>query len=149
MNLLDLFLLERTQLVTVRAECKQTPAAHETVHAKVELKLSPKEVSGPGTKPFYQVIAEVQVIGFCGAENGPDRQDIFDLEIKSVASYRQFQGEEVDFRVFSEHHPSLARQLYPLLHVHMMELLQQLGLGYVQLPNDLAHAHVDASSQVH
>lgn len=146
MNLLEQFVLSNTQLLGVHAELKRHAPQDQVIHAKVELKLSPQERHSQEMQAEYQIGIEAQVLGFCGSEASADRIDIFSIEVKRLASYRQFKGEAVSFATFSENHASLARQLYPLVHAQMMDLLRQLGLGHVNLPIDLAHAESSALS---
>ncbi len=146
MNLLDQFVLSKTQVVGVHAELKRHAPPDQVIHAKVELKLSPQDRHSEEVQGEHQIGIEAQVLGFCGSEASADRMDIFSIEVKRLANYRQFQGQAVDFATFSEHHASLARQIYPLVHGQMMDLLRQLGLGHVNLPIDLAHAESSALS---
>lgn len=140
MNLLDQFVLSSTQLLGVHAELKRHAPQDQVIHAKVELKLSPQERHSQEVQGEHQIGIEAKVLGFCGSEASADRIDVFSIEVKRLANYRQFQGQALDFATFYEHHTSLARQLYPLAHTQMMDLLRQLGLGHVNLPIDLAHA---------
>lgn len=144
MNLLEAFSLTRTQVVAVHAERLGDPSPQVPLHAKVDLNLAPKALAGSEEKPAYQVQAHLKVDGYCGPEGDLQRTDVFAAEIKWVADYQQVQGERISFEQFSEHHPLLARQLYPLMHAHLMTLLGQLGVGYVQLPIDLTHPQVSA-----
>ncbi len=140
MNLLETFSLINTQVVAMHAERLGDPGNNQPLHAKVDLSLTPRELTHQTDGlANYQIQAQLKVTGYCGQENGPDRVDVFIAETKWVAEYRQFQGERLSFETFSEHHPLLGRQLYPLMHVHLMTVLQQLGVGYVQLPIDLTH----------
>lgn len=146
MNLLDQFVLSSTQLLGVHAELKRHAPQDQVIHAKVELKLSPQERHSQEVQGEHQIGIEAKVLGFCGSEASADRIDVFAIEVKRLANYRQFRGQALDFATFSEHHASLARQLYPLVHTQMMDLLRQLGLGHVNLPIDLAHAESSSLS---
>lgn len=146
MNLLEAFSLIRTQVVAVHADRLGDPSDQSPLHAKVDLNLAPKALANSQDKPGYQVQAHLKVDGYCGPEGDSQRIDVFVAEIKWVADYQQVQGESISFEQFSEHHPILARQLYPLMHAHLMTLLGQLGVGYVQLPIDLTHPQVSAIS---
>lgn len=148
MNLLDQFVLARTQVLSVHAELKRHAPQDQVIHAKVELKLSPQEKPSQEVPGEHQIGIEAQVSGFCGSEASDDRLDIFFIEVKRLANYRQFQGQTMDFATFSENHASLARQLYPIVHAQIMDLLRQLGLGHVNLPIDLAHTESSALSHV-
>lgn len=148
MNLLDQFVLARTQLLSVHAELKRHAPQDQVIHAKVELKFRPQEEHGDEFRGEHQIGIEAQVTGSFGSEATDDRADIFFIEIKQLANYRQFQGQTMDFSIFSENHASLARQLYPIIHAQIMDLLRQLGLGHVNLPIDLAHAESSALSNV-
>lgn len=146
MNLLDRLVLAKTQVLGVHAELKRDVPPDQVIHAKVELKLSPQERQGQEVPGEQQIGIEAQVSGFCGSETGDDRIDIFFIEVKRLANYRQFQGQTIDFSTFAENHASLARQLYPIVHAQLMGLLRELGLGHVNLPIDLAHAESSALS---
>ncbi len=146
MNLLDQLVLTKTQLLRMHAELQGDVPPDQVIHAKVELKLSPQERYSKANPGEYQMSIEAQVVGFCGGEASADRVDIFTIELRRLVKYRQFQGPAIDFATFTENHASLARQIYPLIHTQMMDLLRQLGLGHVNLPIDLAHGESSALS---
>jgi len=146
MNLLDQFVLAKTEVLGVHAELKRHAPQDQVIHAKVELKLSPQERHAQEVPGEQQIAIEAQVSGFCGSEAMDDRVDIFFIEVKRLANYRQFQGQTIDFATFSENHASLARQLYPIVQAQIIDLLRDLGLGHVNLPIDLPHAESSALS---
>ena len=51
--------------------------------------------------------------------------------------YQQTSGDPIDISGFTNHHASLARQIYPLLAQELRGLLTRMGLSNIQLPFDL------------
>lgn len=151
-NLLDEFSLAHTQLTRLNADLSEIVNPEQTFSARVELKLTPREMASDGELPQYQVTARLICRGNKEAENTD--QPLFTIELVVQAVYRQFRGEPVDFQTFSENHGSLTRQLYPLIHHQLQPVLKQLGLDQVKLPYDLADGSasgddVPAQRQVH
>jgi len=135
-NLLDHFALAHTQLTRLNADLTEIVTQGQNFNAKVELKLTPREMPAEGDLTQYQVTARLLCRGNREAEN-PDKP-LFTIELVLQAVYRQIHGEAVDFETFSRHHGSLTRQLYPLIHHQLQPVLKQFGLDQVKLPYDLA-----------
>ena len=135
-NLLDHFALAHTQMTRLNADLTEIVNQGQNFNAKVELKLTPREMKAEGDLPQYQVTARLLCRGNREAEN-PD-QPLFTVELVLQAVYRQVKGEAIDFETFSRHHGSLTRQLYPLIHHQLQPVLKQFGLDRVKLPYDLA-----------
>ncbi len=135
-NLLDSFALAHTQLTRLSADLTEIVTQDQTFKAKVELKLTPREMPAENVQSQYQVTARLLCRGNRETEN-PDKP-LFTIELVLQAVYRQFQGEPIDFETFTKHHGSLTRQLYPLIHHQLQPILKQLGLDQVKLPYDLA-----------
>ena len=148
-NLLDHFALAHTQLTRLNADLSEIVPQDQSFKAKVELKLTPREMPLEEGLPQYQVTARLLCRGNREAES-PDKP-LFTIELVLQVVYRQFQGEPVDFETFTNNHGSLTRQLYPLIHHQLQPILKQLGLDQVKLPYDLANGGVErqAGRQVH
>jgi len=144
-NLLDQFALAHTQVTRLNADLKEIVAQDQKFSAKVELKLTPREIAPDGEVPQYQVTARM----FCrGHREGLETAEpLFTIELVMQTVYRQFRGEPVDFQTFSASHGSLTRQLYPLIHHQLNPLLKQLGLDQVKLPYDLPTQGGETSAQ--
>lgn len=136
-NLLEDFALAHTQMTRLNADLTEIVTQGQNFNAKVELKLTPREMPPEGDLTQYQVTARLLCRGNREAEN-PD-QPLFTIELVLQAVYRQFKGQPVDFETFSRHHGSLTRQLYPLIHQQLQPVLKQFGLDKVKLPYDLAN----------
>lgn len=134
-NLLESFALAHTQLTRLNADLSEIVTQNQVFKAKVELKLTPREMPAESGQSQYQVTARLLCRGNREAES-PDKP-LFTIDLVLQAVYRQFQGEPVDFETFTKHHPSLTRQLYPLIHHQLQPILKQLGLDQVKLPYDL------------
>lgn len=151
MNLLDHFALFSTQIIKLHAELLQPFRPEDTIQARVEIKLTPAqlpiEVKG---MPGYQVGVRLSCDGIKMVEGKEVR--IFNIECLLNAGYRQLSGTPLSFEQFSQHHSSLTRQVYPIIHHQLIPILSQLGLHNVRLPQDIIHAQPDAvevPKQVH
>jgi hypothetical protein len=137
-NLLKDFALAHTQMTRLNADLTEIVTQGQKFNAKVELKLTPREMPAEGELPQFQVTARLLCRGNREAEN-PD-QPLFTIELVLQAVYRQFRGQPVSFEEFSRHHGTLTRQLYPLIHHQLQPVLKQFGLDQVRLPYDLVSA---------
>ncbi len=137
MNLLEQLVLSSLQWLCVHGELKSAPLGDRTIQAKVELKLRPEVHVQSEAGRHYPLMARAEVVGTCEGET--DRIEVFSLELTLRATYRFQQGEPISDEAFSEHHASLARQIYPLMHMRLNQLLLELGIPHVTLPPDLAH----------
>ena len=148
-NLLENFALAHTQLTRLNAELSEVVARDQTFQAKVELKLTPREMPVDEGQVQYQVTARLLCRGNRESES-PDKP-LFTIELVLQAVYRQFRGDPVDFETFTGNHGSLTRQLYPLIHHQLQPVLKQLGLDQVKLPYDLADGGIERQTgrQVH
>ncbi len=135
MNLLELFSLRHTQVTHVHAELHEQVANDQRIQAKIELNLTPKEMSGNGqnSMPAFQISVGLTCVG----ELQGAKQPAFNLQVVMQAAYQQVQGEAMKLAEFSQHHSTLTRQLYPLAHQHLRGLMLQVGLEQVKLPYDL------------
>jgi hypothetical protein len=150
MNLLDQFVLVNTQVTRLQAELTQVVSANQAFQAKVELKLTPRPMPEPATTGQYQVEARLNVRGLseqqASAENPAEEAPLFQVELVLQAAYQQFRGEAVTFETFSQHHGSLTRQLFPIIHHQLQPIFKQFGLDKLRLPHDLAqHAEPSAA----
>ena len=151
MNLLDHFALFSTQIIKLHAELLQSFRLEDTIQARVEIKLTPGklavEVKG---MPGYQVGVRLACDGIKMVEDKEVK--IFNIECLLNAGYRQLSGAPISFEQFSQHHTSLTRQLYPIIHHQLIPVLSQLGLHNVRLPQDIIQAPpeaVEVPKQVH
>ncbi len=149
MNLGDFFVLVDLQQVRLHSEVKHWPSTDAVIQANVELKLSPKERLNETDGAVFCLVADIILNGQTQGADAASSEEVFTIELKALARYRQFQGEALTFEAFCEHHPSLARQLYPVLQTHLMNQLRVAGFGHVHLPMDLAHASTDWAGQSH
>ena len=83
--------------------------------------------------PSYQVSAKLICIGGASENSGP----AFSAKVGLETVYQQTSGPPVDISEFTNHHASLARQIYPLLAQELRGLLTRMGLSNIQLPFDL------------
>lgn len=135
-NLLDHFMLAHTQVTRLHADLTEIVPKEARFTAKVELKLTPRQMPAEPGSNQYQVSARLLCRG--GLENADPAKPMFTIELVLQAVYRQFQGESVSFEAFSANHGSLTRQLYPLIHHQLQPVFKQFGLDHVKLPYDLA-----------
>ncbi|MEE4297013.1 MAG: hypothetical protein V2J20_10430 [Wenzhouxiangella sp.] len=134
-NLLDQFALAHTQVTRLNADLKEIVSPDQAYKAKVELKLTPREMPPDQGVSQYQVTARLTCRG---SREADDPQNVlFEIELVVQTVYRQFQGESVSFEDFSTSHASLTRQLYPLMHHQLQPVFKQFGLEQVRLPFDL------------
>ncbi len=135
MNLLESFSLNHTQITNLHAELRQRVTQDQRIQAKIELNLTPKELSSGGESglPSYQITVSLTCIGELEGAEKP----AFTLQVVMQANYQQIQGESIDLIDFTQHHGSFTRQLYPLAHQHLRAMTLQLGLEQVRLPYDL------------
>ncbi|MEN1728096.1 MAG: hypothetical protein AAGJ52_06615 [Pseudomonadota bacterium] len=148
-NLLDQFALAHTQVTRLNADLKEIVSPDQKFSAKVELKLTPRDMPADGDVPQYQVTARMLCRGH--REGGESKEPLFTVELVLQAVYRQFRGELIDFETFTASHGSLTRQLYPLIHHQLKPVFKQFGLDQVKLPYDLpGHgSETAAQRQVH
>jgi hypothetical protein len=149
LNLLENFALTHTQVTRLNADLSEIVSQDQRFSAKVELKLTPREMPGEHEVPQYQVTARMVCRGNREADNS--EKPLFTIELVLQAVYRQLQGEPMSFQVFSQHHGSLTRQLYPLIHHQLQPVFKQFGLDQVRLPYDLVNqpAEKNPQHQVH
>jgi len=145
LNLLDRFTLAHTQVTRLNADLKEIVAQDQKFSAKVELKLTPRDMPADDDVPQYQVTARMMCRGH--REGVELREPLFTVELVLQAVYRQFSGSEVDFETFTASHGSLTRQLYPLIHHQLMPVFKQFGLDQVKLPYDLPGQGSEAPAQ--
>jgi hypothetical protein len=136
MNLLERFSLAHTQVTRLNADLSEIVPPQQNFSAKVELKLTPREMHFEGELPQYQVTARMLCRG--SRDGDTSEKPLFTVELVLQAVYTQFQGEPVDFETFQANHGSLTRQLYPLIHHQLQPVFKQFGLDQVKLPYDLA-----------
>ncbi|MFW6339736.1 MAG: hypothetical protein ACOC0Q_02580 [Wenzhouxiangella sp.] len=137
LNLLDRFALAHSQVTRLNADLKEIVAAEQAFRAKVELKLTPREMPPDQGVSQYQVTARMTCRG--SRESDDPDQALFEVELIVQTVYRQFQGEALSFEEFSASHASLTRQLYPLMHQQLQPVFKQFGLDQVKLPYDLVN----------
>ena len=135
LNLLDRFALAHTQLTRLNADLKEIVSPDQTFRAKVELKLTPRDMQPDQGGNQYQITARMICRG--SRESDETQKPLFEVELVMQTVYRQFQGEPVSFETFSSAHASLTRQLYPLMHHQLLPVFKQFGLEQVKLPYDL------------
>ena len=135
MNLLDHFLLQHFQISHLHGELLRVSREGSMQDAKVEMNLTPRlmEMDAGDQLPSYQVSARLTCIGGAGDKSGP----AFKAKVGIETVYQQSSGEPIDISEFTNHHASLARQIYPLLAQELRGLLTRMGLTNIQLPFDL------------
>lgn len=137
-NLLEHFALSHTQVTHLHAELKEMVPDDQKFNAKVELKLTPREMA-PTTDergmPVYQVTARLICRGFKSQDE--KTEPLFAVELVLQAAYKQVSGNAVSYEDFTRNHTSLTRQLYPIIHHQLQPILKQFGLDQVRLPYDL------------
>ena len=138
LNLLDHFALAHTQVTRLTADLKDIVKPDQTFRAKVELKLTPRQIAPDQGVNQYQVTARMLCRG--SRESDDPGQTLFEIELIMQTVYRQFQGDPISFEQFSSSHASLTRQLYPLIHHQLQPVFKQFGLDQVRLPYDLVKA---------
>ncbi|MGB7450773.1 MAG: hypothetical protein WBM36_01445 [Lysobacterales bacterium] len=135
MNLLDHFILQHCQVSLLQGELLRVAREGAMKEAKVEMNLTPRLVNmDSGDKlPSYQVSARLTCIGGASEKSGP----AFSAKVGLETVYQQTSGPPLDISEFTNHHASLARQIYPLLAQELRGLLTRMGLSNIQLPFDL------------
>ncbi len=135
MNLLDHFFLQHCQISLLQGELLRVSREGAMQDAKVELNLTPRlmEMDSGDRLPSYQVSARLVCIGGSGDDSGP----AFKAKVGIETVYQQTSGRPLDISEFTNHHASLARQIYPLLAQELHGLLTRMGLSNIQLPYDL------------
>ena len=144
-NLLERFALGHTQVTRLQADLGEIVPQDQKFSAKVELKLTPREIPADHDTVQYQVTARLICRGH--RESDADEKPLFTIELVLQTVYRQFAGEAVSFEEFSRNHASLTRQLYPLIHHQLQPVFKQLGLDQVRLPYDLVNQTPDVATQ--
>jgi hypothetical protein len=154
MNLLEKFILQRLQPTQLRIEVLRMVKDKGAQEAKVELSLTPRLVkTDSGDElPAYQVTARLS----CRSGAKDKDEPLFKALVGFEAVYQQVSGDPVDIAEFTTNHPSLIRQLYPLLQQELRVLMNRVGLEQIHLPYDLAaqpnapeNATVQVSGSVH
>ena len=135
MNLLDYFILQHCQISLLQGELLRVSREGTMQDAKVEMNLTPRlmEMDSGEQLPSYQVSARLVCIGGAGQDSGP----AFKAKVGIETVYQQTSGDPIDISSFTNHHASLARQIYPLLAQELRGLLTRMGLSNIQLPFDL------------
>ena len=135
MNLLDHFILQHFQISRIQGELLRVSREGTMQDAKVEMNLTPRlmEMDAGDKLPSYQVSARLKCIGGAGDDSGP----AFKAKVGIETVYQQTSGDPIDISEFTNHHASLARQIYPLLAQELRGLLTRMGLTNIQLPFDL------------
>ena len=135
MNLLDHFILQHCQTSLLHGELIRVSREGTMQDAKVEMNLTPRlvEMDSGDKLPSYQVSARLICIGGTNEKPGPS----FSAKVGLETVYQQTSGSPIDISEFTNHHASLARQIYPLLAQELRGLLSRLGLSNIQLPFDL------------
>ena len=135
MNLLDYFILQHCQISQLHGELLRVSREGTMQDAKVEMNLTPRlmEMDSGEKLPSYQVSARLTCIGGVGQDSGP----AFKAKVGIETVYQQSSGDPIDISGFTNHHASLARQIYPLLAQELRGLLTRMGLSNIQLPFDL------------
>ena len=135
MNLLDHFILQHCQISLLRGELLRVSREGTMQDAKVEMNLTPRlmEMDSGERLPSYQVSARLICVGGAGQDSGP----AFKAKVGIETVYQQTSGDPIDISSFTNHHASLARQIYPLLAQELRGLLTRMGLTNIQLPFDL------------
>ena len=135
MNLLDHFILQHCQISMIQGELLRVAREGAMQDAKVEMNLTPRlvEMDSGDKLPSYQVSARLICLGGAGEKSGP----AFSAKVGLETVYQQTSGDPIDISEFTNHHASLARQIYPLLAQELRGLLTRMGLSNIQLPFDL------------
>ena len=136
MNLLDHFTLQHCQTSLLHGELLRVSREGAMQEAKVEMNLTPRlmEMDSGDKLPSYQITARLICIGGGGDDNGP----AFKAKVGLETVYQQTSGDPMDISEFTNHHASLARQIYPLLAQELRGILTRMGLSNIQLPFDLS-----------
>jgi hypothetical protein len=135
MNLLDTFNLQHFQVSLLQGELLRVSREGTMQDAKVEMNLTPRlmEMDSGDKLPSYQVSARLVCVGVASEKTGP----AFKAKVGIETVYQQNSGAAIDISEFTNHHATLARQIYPLLAQELRGLLTRMGLTNIQLPFDL------------
>ncbi|MDX2428214.1 MAG: hypothetical protein QNK22_05950 [Xanthomonadales bacterium] len=135
MDLLNHFILQHCQVSLLQGELLRVSREGTMQDAKVEMNLTPRlmEMDSGDKLPSYQVSAKLICVGGAGGKSGP----AFNAKVGLETVYQQSSGDPIDISDFTNHHASLARQIYPLLAQELRGLLTRMGLTNIQLPFDL------------
>ena len=135
MNLLDHFILQHVQVSLLQGELLRVSREGSMQDAKVEMNLTPRlmEMDSGDQLPSYQVSARLVCIGGVKEDSKP----AFKAKVGIETVYQQISTDPIDISVFTNHHASLSRQIYPLLAQELRGLLTRMGLSNIQLPFDL------------
>jgi len=135
MNLLDHFILQHVQVSLVQGELLRVSREGAMQDAKVEMNLTPRlmEMDSGEQLPSYQISARLVCIGGVSEDSKP----AFKAKVGIETVYQQISADPIDISEFTNHHASLARQIYPLLAQELRGLLTRMGLSNIQLPFDL------------
>jgi hypothetical protein len=135
MNLLDTFNLQHFQVSLLQGELLRVSREGTMQDAKVEMNLTPRlmEMDSGDKLPSYQVSARLVCVGGASENSGP----AFKAKVGIETVYQQNSGAPIDISEFTNHHATLARQIYPLLAQELRGLLTRMGLTNIQLPFDL------------
>ena len=135
MNLLENFILQHCQVSQLHGELIRVAREGAMQDAKVEMNLTPRlmDMDSGDQLPSYQVSARLVLVGGSGDDSKPS----FKAKVVLETVYQQTSGEPLDIALFSTHHASLARQLYPLLAQELRGILTRMGISNIQLPFDL------------
>ena len=135
MNLLDHFTLQHCQISLLQGELLRVSREGAMQDAKVEMNLTPRlmEMDSGDKLPSYQISARLICVGGSGDDSGP----AFKAKVGLETVYQQTSGGPIDISEFTNHHASLARQIYPLLAQELRGILTRMGLSNIQLPFDL------------
>jgi len=135
MNLLENFILQHCQVSQLHGELIRVAREGAMQDAKVEMNLTPRlmDMDSGDQLPSYQVSARLVLVGGSGDDSKPS----FKAKVVLETVYQQISGEPLDIALFSTHHASLARQLYPLLAQELRGILTRMGISNIQLPFDL------------
>lgn len=144
LDLLAHFALAHTQVTRLTADLKDIVKPDQTFRAKVELKLTPRQMAPDQGVNQFQVTARMICRG--SRESDDPDQTLFEIELIMQTVYRQFRGDPISFETFSASHASLTRQLYPLIHHQLQPVFKQFGLDQVKLPYDLVQTQ-EASTE--
>lgn len=135
MNLLDHFILHHFQISLLQGELLRVSRDGTMQEAKVEMNLTPRlmEMDSGEKLPSYQVSARLVCLGGDSENSEP----AFKAKVGIETVYQQISADPMDISEFTNHHASLARQIYPLLAQELRGLLTRMGLTNIQLPFDL------------
>lgn len=127
--------LESLSVTGLQAQAQQGPEARGVeCHAHVEFQLTPSLAEG-AQPPLFVLQIRLGCVGT--PVRGPNRQKLFDLEIRALAHYRQVAPGAISANDFATHHTVFARHLFAALSLRAQALLADLGMQNIRLPLDL------------